>query len=440
MNDNIIEINNLTKIYPMYDSPKHRFKEALHPFRKKYHHEFFALDNITFNVKKGEVIGIIGVNGAGKSTLLKIITGVLNPTSGSVEIRGRIASLLELGAGFNLEMTGLENIYLNGTIMGYTKTEVDAKIEQILEFADIVEFIHQPVKTYSSGMYVRLAFSVAINVSPDILIVDEALSVGDAKFQLKCFQRLEYLKSIGTTILFVTHSVEQVKSFCTRGILLNHGKVIANGDPKDVTLKYFDMLFPKSDNDKKSVEKTQELQIVVDEPLADDAYCLEIIPSNMNEIKSFGKGGAQIEKLRIYGLQSPNIFEGGEEFIIYIDCAWDKDFVSEQQIESMVENNIGIAIALADAKGKYMFGCNNYDRQIRIDSLCANKAQAKISFTMPYLNSGDYFLTSAISLGTQENHIQLQWYDYFIELKCISCKKHVYGLLHLDYDMSHLKN
>ena len=179
-----IKVKNLTKLYHLYNKPQDRVKEALNPFKKSYHHDFYAMNDVTFEIKKGETVGIIGKNGAGKSTLLKMITGVLTPTSGEVEVNGKIASLLELGAGFNPEMTGIENIYLNGTIMGFTKEEMDSKVDAILEFADIGEFIYQPVKMYSSGMFARLAFSVAINVEPDALIVDEALSVGDMAFQM----------------------------------------------------------------------------------------------------------------------------------------------------------------------------------------------------------------------------------------------------------------
>jgi len=230
MNNEIaIKITNLTKIYHLYDKPQDRLKEALNPFKKSYHHDFYALDNMCFEIKKGETVGIIGKNGAGKSTLLKIITGVLTPSSGSIEVNGKIASLLELGAGFNPEMTGLENIYLNGTLMGFSKKEMDTKINFILNFADIGEFIHQPVKMYSSGMFARLAFSVAINVDPDILIVDEALSVGDMLFQAKCISKMTELMKQGTTILFVSHDIHSVRSLCNKGIYLEKGQIKAIG-------------------------------------------------------------------------------------------------------------------------------------------------------------------------------------------------------------------
>ncbi|MFY9141757.1 ABC transporter ATP-binding protein [Sulfuricurvum sp.] len=238
MSNTAISVKHLTKTYKLYDNPVDRLKESLHPFGKKYHHEFYALNNISFEIKKGETVGIIGKNGAGKSTLLKIITGVLTPTSGSVHIHGRIASLLELGAGFNPEYTGIENIYLQGTLMGYSREEMDARIDDILTFADIDEFVHQSVKTYSSGMFARLAFAISINVNPDILIVDEALSVGDMNFQAKCMTAMDRMKQKGTTILFVSHNINIVKSLCQKGIYIQNGKLHSIGSASEIAELY----------------------------------------------------------------------------------------------------------------------------------------------------------------------------------------------------------
>ncbi len=232
-NNMAIKISKLTKRYSLYDKPQDRFKEALNPFKKSYHHDFYAMKNVTIDIYKGETIGIIGKNGAGKSTLLKMITGVLTPSLGSIQVNGRIASLLELGAGFNPEMTGLENIYLNGTLMGFTDEEMHSKIDAILEFADIGEFIHQPVKMYSSGMFARLAFSVSINVEPDILIIDEALSVGDMAFQMKCFKKFQEFQEQGRTILFVTHALDTVIRYCNRGIVIDAGEKICDSSSKE---------------------------------------------------------------------------------------------------------------------------------------------------------------------------------------------------------------
>lgn len=241
-NELMIEIRDLTKVYKMYDKPIDRLKESLSITHKQYSKDFYALNNINLEIRRGENIGIIGTNGAGKSTLLKIITGVLSPTSGAVKVNGKISALLELGAGFNPEYTGLENIYLNGTMMGYTREEVDAKVDGILQFADIGDFIRQPVKTYSSGMFARLAFAVAINVEPEILIVDEALSVGDVRFQMKCMNKMKDMMSGGTTVLFVSHDINAIKRFCSRAIWLKSGTVVESGDVNAVTDHYLDFL------------------------------------------------------------------------------------------------------------------------------------------------------------------------------------------------------
>ncbi len=233
-----IRIDDVSKLYKLYDKPTDRLKESLGLSKAKKYKEHYALRNVSFDVKKGECVGIIGTNGAGKSTILKIITGVLNPTAGNVEINGRISALLELGAGFNMEYTGIENVYLNGTMIGFSKEEIDAKLQDILDFADIGDFVNQPVKTYSSGMFVRLAFAVAINIDPEILIVDEALSVGDVFFQLKCFKKFEEFKQKGKTILFVSHDLSSIEKYCDKAILMDHGKNVAEGTPIDIINKY----------------------------------------------------------------------------------------------------------------------------------------------------------------------------------------------------------
>lgn len=230
MSEMAIQVKDLSKVYKLYNKPSDRLKETL-GFRVDAK-EHYALKHVNFEVKKGETVGIIGTNGSGKSTILKIITGVLNPTGGEVNVDGRISALLELGAGFNMEYTGIENVYLNGTMLGFTKEEIDARLENILEFADIGEFVNQPVKSYSSGMFVRLAFAVAINIDPEILIVDEALSVGDVFFQAKCYRKFEDFKKEGKTILFVSHDLGSITKYCDRAVLLNQGEKIFEGTPK----------------------------------------------------------------------------------------------------------------------------------------------------------------------------------------------------------------
>ncbi|KGD76010.1 ABC transporter ATP-binding protein [Pantoea vagans] len=264
--DNALEIIDVSKCYQVFDSPIRRLKQFIVPNIERrlgkvprvYHEEFWALQDISFNLPKGETLGVVGRNGSGKSTLLQIIAGTLSPTQGSVNIQGRVAALLELGAGFNGDFTGRENVYLNGALLGLTKEEIDNKLDDILSFADIGHFINTPVKTYSSGMMVRLAFAVQAQIDPEILIVDEALAVGDAKFQAKCFARLKQLKNDGTSILFVSHATEQIITHCDKAILLNDGSVVDNGAPKDIVNKYLDLLFGKSSSENTKRKKEDD--------------------------------------------------------------------------------------------------------------------------------------------------------------------------------------
>ncbi len=237
-----IQVKGLEKAYKLYDKPSDRLKEALGLARKKRYKEHYALKGVDLTIRQGETVGIIGTNGSGKSTILKIITGVLNPSNGSVEVNGRISALLELGAGFNMEYNGIENVYLNGTMIGFSKKEIDARMNEILNFADIGDYVYQPVKTYSSGMFVRLAFAVAINIDPEILIVDEALSVGDVFFQAKCYHKFEEFKNMGKTIVFVSHDLSSISKYCDRVVLLNQGVKLGEGTPKEMIDAYKQVL------------------------------------------------------------------------------------------------------------------------------------------------------------------------------------------------------
>lgn len=239
----IIEVRDMGKIYPVYDKPHHRLIQMLDYKRRRWYKEFSALRNISFSVRRGETLGIVGRNGSGKSTLLQILCGTLAPSVGQVTVHGRVAALLELGAGFNPEFTGRENVYLNGSVLGLTREEIDGRFAEIADFADIGEFIEQPVKSYSSGMYIRLAFAVAINVMPDILIIDEALSVGDEAFQRKCFARINAIRDAGATVLFVSHSAGTILELCDRAILLDQGELLVNGTPKLAISCYHKLLY-----------------------------------------------------------------------------------------------------------------------------------------------------------------------------------------------------
>ena len=267
-----IKVDNLVKKYNMYDNPMDRLKEVCSIRKKCYHKEFSALNGISFEVEKGDAIGIMGKNGCGKSTLLKMITGVLEPTSGTIEVNGKVSAILELGTGFNPEYTGIQNIYLNGTMMGCSNEEVNKKLQSIIDFADIGDFINQPVKIYSSGMFARLAFAVAINVNPDILIVDEALAVGDTRFQIKCINKMKSLKEQGTTILFVSHATEQIKRFCNKAIWIKDGKIKEQGPASEVADLYEDfMKYGDVDNKKDvRVKDANKAENTEEEITADD--------------------------------------------------------------------------------------------------------------------------------------------------------------------------
>ena len=242
MAETVIKVEHLSKAYKLFDKPSDRLKETLHPFGRRYSRDFYALNDVSFEVKKGECVGLLGKNGAGKSTLLKVLTGVLTPSAGSVSVKGKISALLELGGSFNPEMTGMQNIYLNGTLMGYTKEEMDSKVDDILAFADIGDFINQPVKMYSSGMFARLAFAVSINVEPEVLIIDEVLAVGDVRFQMKCMNKMKDLMGGGTTVLFVSHDINAVRRLCTRAIWFEQGKIVKEGNVDRVAASYEDFM------------------------------------------------------------------------------------------------------------------------------------------------------------------------------------------------------
>ena len=302
--DTAISVKNLSKSYRMYPSPAERLKEMLHPFGKKYHRDFWALRDISFEVKKGECIGIIGRNGSGKSTLLQLLCGVLPPTEGEVKVNGRISALLELGAGFNPEFSGRENVYMNGALMGFTKEEMDDRFDAIAGFADIGDFIEQPVRTYSSGMYVRLAFACAVNVDPDILIVDEALAVGDIRFQQRCYAKFESFRESGKTILFVSHSLDSIKMYCSRAALLDGGRVIEEGQPKEVVNKYLKIMRKMDDDsleDKKAKAKVEaEAAFSLGEAGPNQLYPIEeSIWYNKNEYK-YGTGEVVFTKIGLF--------------------------------------------------------------------------------------------------------------------------------------------
>lgn len=345
-----IRVENVSKMYKLYDKPTDRFKEAIGLGRKnQLYRVHYALNNISFDVKTGECVGIIGTNGSGKSTVLKIITGVLNPTDGNVMVNGRISALLELGAGFNMEYTGIENVYLNGTMIGFTREEIDRKLDDILAFADIGDFVNQPVKTYSSGMFVRLAFAVAINIDPEILIVDEALSVGDVFFQSKCYHKFEEFKKQGKTILFVSHDLSSISKYCDRVILINKGVKLAEGTPKDMVDMYKKVLVNQLDDGGEEEKKTDEEDVKQVLDIQNESVMWKNYFERNPQTLEYGSSLAEIIDYGIFDEKGKlsNTIEKGTECTIAVKIRFN------QKIDEPI-----IAFTFKDIKGIEITGTN----------------------------------------------------------------------------------
>lgn len=328
MSETVIKISNLVKEYKMYSKKKDRLFEAILPKYKK-HTTFKAMDNLNLEIKKGEMLGILGKNGAGKSTLLKMITGVVAPTSGTIEVNGKISSLLELGAAFNPELTGYENIYQHGQVMGLSDDEIKAKEQEIIDFADIGEHLSQPVKTYSSGMFARLAFACAINVDPDILIVDEVLSVGDMAFQLKCFKKFEQFKEKGKTIIFVTHNINDVLTNCNRAIILENGRKTFDGSVKDGVNRYKKIMVGLSQESvsNENIENEKEL---AEEKNLQKSNTDDIWKDKMNQNPNMIEYGNKDAEVIDYGVFDKdenliNVFDNSDEIIIRSKVRFNKE-------------------------------------------------------------------------------------------------------------------
>lgn len=382
--DIIISIKNLSKAYKLYNSPKDRLKEALFPFLKPRDTDYYALNNVSLNIKKGETIGIIGKNGSGKSTLLKIITGVLTPTSGEVKVNGKIAALLELGAGFNPEMTGIENVYMNGIIMGYTEEEMDKRIDKIIEFADIGEYVYQPIKMYSSGMFARLAFAVAINVEPDILIVDEALSVGDMAFQLKCYKKFNDFKVNGKTILFVSHDLNSIMKFCDRAVLMSNGSIISTGNTKNV-IDDFKKVISKIDED--------DIHIVDNKDELSNTNWKENVYVNPN----YSEYGNKKISIIDYG-----IFNNNDEQINIINNEELVKIRMKIQINNKVNNPI-FAFTIRDFHGSDICGTNTLYEDIDTSSYLEDFGILEIEFKQRLaLKPGKYTISFGTTAFTDE--------------------------------------
>lgn len=418
-NDIAIQVSNLSKCYHIYDTPRDRLKQFVLPRMqrvigrqpKQYFREFWALRDISFEVKKGETVGIIGRNGSGKSTLLQLICGTLNPTSGNITTNGRIAALLELGSGFNPEFTGRENVYMNASVLGLSKEETDARFDDIAAFADIGDFIEQPVKTYSSGMMVRLAFAVIAHVDADILVIDEALSVGDAFFTQKCMRYLRDFMKTGT-VLFVSHDTGAVRNLCNRAIWLEKGNVLQEGNAKDVCENYLEAFIEAqqgkgtttrikaSQNDSASSAplKDQRQDLINASNLRNDIQIFDFDPN----APSFGKGAAQITRVKLLDSTGCPLswIVGGEEVTLQIEA------ITHQPLDSPI-----IGFFIKDRLGQCLFGDNTFLTYLNSPVYCGagDHLEAAFSFQMPRLATGNYSITVAIANGTQDIHIQHHW-------------------------------
>lgn len=426
--DIAIRIQNLSKCYEIYENPRDRLKQFVLPRFKRtvaplkmlvtrrpspvtnYYKEFWAVHDISFEVKRGETFGIIGRNGSGKSTLLQMICGTLTPTGGTVETFGRVAALLELGSGFNLEFTGRENVYMNGAVLGLSNEEIDARFNYITEFADIGDFIEQPVKTYSSGMMVRLAFAVIAHVDADILVIDEALAVGDAFFTAKCMRYLRNFMKTGT-VLFVSHDTSSVRNLCTRAIWLEKGNVLQQGTPKDVCENYLEAFYEaqqgKSTTTRIKVApvvnsgvcvKDQRQEFINSSNLRNDIQIFDFNP----DAPSFGKGSAQITNVHLLGKGDIPLawIVGGEEVVLRVEV------IAHHAMNSPI-----IGFFIKDKLGQCLFGDNTFLSHLDLPVSChaGQYLKADFAFQMPRLSVGNYSITVAIADGTQDDHVQHHW-------------------------------
>lgn len=414
--DIIVKMENISKRFEMYSKPADRLKQMLlGRFGHQYFKEFWALRDISFEVHRGECVGIVGKNGAGKSTLLQILVGTLMPTSGNVFAKGRVAALLELGSGFNPEFTGHDNVYMNASILGLTKDEIDSRYQAILDFADIGEFINQPVKTYSSGMMVRLAFAVLVMTDPDILVVDEALAVGDTIFQRKCYIRIQEMIQKGMTLLFVSHDTEMVKRICSRVLFLNDHRICYDGPSEEGIVKYLKVLFPEAEH----VSLENDVHHDGDSPSSSGDYVL--CRNNLDQhALSWGTRGGVINEIKVYGLENPNILRAPKKIKIAVSAKWDIAHVQNIIDANAISPNVIVGIRLSDVKNTVIYGTNNcLQGDMRIP-VSLGRITAVYELELPELIGGDIFITAALSIGDMKAHIHLVWDDLAIVLKSVS--------------------
>ena len=427
MSDTVIKISNLVKEYKMYSNKKDRLLEAVLPKYKK-HTTFRAMDDLSLEIRKGEVLGILGKNGAGKSTLLKMITGVVSPTSGELEVNGKISSLLELGAAFNPELTGYENIYQHGQVMGLTDKEIKEKEQEIINFADIGEHLSQPVKTYSSGMFARLAFACAINVDPDILIVDEVLSVGDMAFQLKCFKKFEQFKNKGKTIIFVTHNINDVLTNCNRAIILENGRKTFDGSVKDGVNRYKKIIVGINPSEEE-VEKQEETEVaevtIKKEPDEITGFWKDKLNQNPNMIE-YGTKQAEVVDYGTFDSEGNlvNIFDNGDEIT----------FKSKVKFFEEVKDPI-FTMTIKDFAGKDIAGTNtNIEKTITGNFKKGDIAIIEFKQKVP-VAQGKYTLSFSCTRFNLNGELEALSRKYDALLIEIITTKNTVGIVRLDSDI-----
>lgn len=386
-----IEVRDLSKIYRLYAGPRERLLEVIHPLRRKYHREFAALDGVSFTIPRGETVAFIGRNGSGKSTLLKIITGILTPTRGTVQVQGKVSALLELGTGFNPDMSGIENVLFTGALMGIPRVEMEKRLDDVLAFADIGDFVNQPVKSFSSGMFVRLAFAVAVHVDPEILIIDEALSVGDMRFQQKCYRRIRDFKDSGVTILFVSHDMGAVNNFCDRCLWLKDGKVERDGVPVEVVRAYSAFMNYEANEDAPAALPSAASESAAGSEWREVSHCA-----------SFGDRGAEIARVS-FKRQGRNgaleLLQGEEEVEFAMDVVFHKDIDTPLY-----------GLLVKDNYGNQIIGINTFVHQYDCQPRKAGERVVfRFRFHWPPLRNGEYTLSAAIAEGTQDAHVEHHW-------------------------------
>ena len=425
-NDSVIKINNLSKEYKMFARKKDRLLQTIFHNKYKRYGTFKALDDLNLEIKKGEVVGILGKNGAGKSTLLKIVTGVVIPTSGEVSINGKVSSLLELGAAFNPELTGMENIYQHGQVMGLSNEEIDAKRQEIIDFADIGDHLYQPVKTYSSGMFARLAFACAINVDPDILIVDEVLSVGDMAFQFKCFKKFEQFKKNGKTILFVSHSVGDIQRNCTRTIILDCGRKIYDGAVKEGVERYKKIMvgLGGSLDDDEEAENEEENEENVENPEMEGDWKHNFVQNP--EIIDYGDKRAEVIDYGMFDTKYRpiNAFDNGDEVILKSKILFHED----------VSDPI-FTMTLKDFQGDTIAGTNTDYEKILTGKFQKNDiVEVEFRQRIP-VKAGKYTLSFSCTKYNVQGQLEVLNRKYDALLIDVITSKYSVGMIRLDSDI-----